>query len=151
MVGEPLPGTRVYEAAGDDAAYRRWWDALSRRFPRGLVSPGGARPYAGVSRAAVHKAMREGRLTAFCFKMTKPRTTLFWVGRERCSPFIYIPVVELRAWRLEIQKRAAEVVALNGDLKRAEEQLRRELEGAAPDWTADFLDGPARVGKGKRR
>ena len=57
-VGKLQPGTRIYRAEGDDEAYRRWWDTLSKHFPRGLVSPGGACPHAGVSRAAIHKAVR---------------------------------------------------------------------------------------------
>ena len=86
-----------------------------QQFARGLVSPGGAVPYAGVSRAAVHKAMREGRITVFAFHMIQERRGIFGSKLVRESPYLYIPVVELKAWRMELEDRLGTLQAKGVD------------------------------------
>ena len=45
------------------------------------------------SRAAVHKRMKEGRLTAFCFHVVHEEKTFFGnVRKAKATPFVYIPV-----------------------------------------------------------
>src|SRR4051794_977308 len=85
-VGELHGETRSFRAEGHDGAFRNWNDRLFEEFPRGLVSPGGASRYAGVSRAAIHKALREGRLTAFAFHVVKTKRGLLGVKRVRSTP-----------------------------------------------------------------
>src|SRR5262245_41835069 len=111
IVGEPDDGTRIFRRDGDNEAYVRWWDALMKAFPRGLVSPGGAVPYAGASRAAIHKAMREGRLTVFSFHPIEERRGIFGSKLVRTNPYQYLPVVELKAWRLELEERVGDLQA----------------------------------------
>lgn len=139
VVGKPDAGTRIYRAEGDDEAYMLWWDRLCSYFPRGLVSPGGACPYAGVSRAAVHRAMREGRLTVFAFHPIKEQRGIFGSRVERSSPYVYLPVVELKAWRMELEERIGRQRAEGATLAKIERQLQEELEGKKPDWDAWFL------------
>ena len=139
-IGEPDAGTRIYRAEGDSEEYVRWWDVIASHFPRGLVSPGGACPYAGVSRAAVHKAMREGRLTVFAFHSYDEQRGIFGSKVVRSSPYLYLPVVELKAWRLELEERIGQRPTDANALEKLREQTRRELEGEKPDWMANFID-----------
>jgi hypothetical protein len=67
------------------------------------VSPGGVGMYARVSRAGVHKRMKEGRLTAFLFDVVRNRPASGGGGDPAGEvgggrPVTYIPVQECRAW-----------------------------------------------------
>ena len=129
IIGQPDPGTRMYRTAGDTEQCAIWFDALVTAYPDSLVSPGGVGMFARVSRAAVHKAMKEGRLTAFLFHEVEERRTLFGTKRpHRKNPFIYIPVVECKGWgkQLELQY-----------------PPDHELEGNNPDWYGTEIErGP---------
>ena len=91
--------------------------------------------YCPVSRAAVYKRIKEGRLSLFLFHVTRRKTALFG-GKKvvREMPYGYIPVSEVRAWRNELEERAI----AQGNV------TREELEGAKPDWHGDFLDWQSR-------
>jgi len=131
IFGECDPGTRIYRATGTEEENGLWFDAICSVCPDGTVSPGGAGMYAPVSRPAVHKRMKDGKLTAFLFHVTRKKVN--WLGRPRevrTSPYVYVPVVELKAWALEIKARALKQGSIT----------RNELEGATPDWEADFLE-----------
>lgn len=92
--------------------------------------------YCPVSRAAVHKRTKEGRLSIFLYHVTYAKKGLFGkIKRVRKSPYVYIPVVEAIAWRKEIEERAI----------RNEEITREELVGENPDWRGDFLDWPKKA------
>ena len=129
IIGKPDPGTRIYRTEGDAAQGAIWFDALVTAYPDSLVSPGGVGMFARVSRAAVHKAMKEGRLTAFLFHEVKERRTLFGKKRpHRKNPFIYIPVIECKRWSKQLE------LQYSPD---------RELDGDKPDWQgADIERGP---------
>lgn len=132
-IGHPDPGTRFYRNQGRRIACAYWYRRLCRAYPDGLVSPGGAAMFAPVSRAAVHKALKEGRLTGFAFHEVVDRKTIFGGTRaKRKGPFIYIPVAECVAWGEQIQKQAE---SHGIDWK--------ELEGTTPDYEgADLVSGP---------
>jgi hypothetical protein len=71
------------------------------------MSPGGVSGYVKVSRPAVHKRLKEGRLTGFFFhQVTDGR---FFKDRKRLEdggrPYIYMPVVEARAWAQQLKER----------------------------------------------
>ena len=86
--------------------------------------------YCPVSRAAVYKRIKEGKLSIFLFHVTHRKTTLFGKNKIlRDNPYGYIPVSEARAWRQELEERAVKQGSIT------EEQL----EGARPDWAGDFL------------
>jgi hypothetical protein len=106
IFGRPGPGARMYRTAANAEHWAIWPDALVKACPDGLVSPGVFGMFARVSRAAVHKAMKEGRLTAFIFHEVEERRTHFGTKRpHRKNPFIYIPVIECMGWgkQLELQ------------------------------------------------
>ncbi len=76
VIGEPDEGTRLYRKEGDEDEKGFWFDALTEVFGS-LVSPGGVALYAPVSRAAVHKRLKEGRMTAFCYHVKRTRKGFF--------------------------------------------------------------------------
>jgi hypothetical protein len=155
VLGKPSPTPRFFHADGDDEAFTRWWDALVREFPRGLVSPGGACPYAGVSRAAVHKAMKDGRLTVFAFHPVKEQRGIFGSKLVRTNPYLYLPVVELKAWRVELEERIGRWDVSEAEFEKVLDKLAKELEGGEPDWEAlwtdEHPDGRVVKKKGKAR
>lgn len=87
--------------------------------------------YAPVSRAAVHKRTKEGNLTAFCYHVTSTRIGLFGKPRTaRQTPYVYIPVSELKVWANELYSRIA----------RLGRTSLEELEERKPDWIGEFWE-----------
>ena len=64
--------------------------------------------YCPVSRAAIYKRIKEGNLSLFCYHVTEMKTNLLGKKREkiRGTPFGYVVVNELKAWRIELEQRA---------------------------------------------
>jgi hypothetical protein len=124
IVGEPLPDTRMHRQEGAEDHIPDWEDAIFKELGP-CVSPGGAAQRAGVSRAAVHDRLKQGKLTGFFFYSTKPRRFLFGKLPPKRELMVgYIPVSEATAWRKEIEERA-----LRKGLVTVE-----ELERGKPDW-----------------
>jgi hypothetical protein len=137
VFGSPVPGTRIYQKVGPQEEISYWADAVFS-FAGQCVSPGGVSMYAPVSRAAVHKRLKEGKLTGFFFTITHRKRNLFGVDLSTRELAVgYIPVSECKAWRTEIERRAIEQGSVT----------RRELEGDEPDWHGDFLRWGSRWAK----
>jgi len=102
VIGEADEGTRVFRQLGREREFESWWDTVSELCaPDGSVSPGGASMFAPVSRAAVYKRLKEGRLTAFMFHWVPKGKR--WSIKELFGPHgerevMCVPVVELRQW-----------------------------------------------------
>lgn len=113
VVGQPEPGTRIYRREGADAEMADWYDAICAGVEARLVSPGGVSMFAPVSRAAVYKRLKEGRLTAFAFHVVEQKRGLF--GRVRAvrqkTPYLFVPVSEAKAWSAELAGRADRIAA----------------------------------------
>jgi hypothetical protein len=130
VVGEPVAGTRIFRKQGAEDHIPDWEDVIFKEFGP-CISPGGAAQRAGVSRAAVHDRLKQGKLTGFFFYSTKPRRFLFGKLPPKRELMIgYIPVSEATAWRKEIEERAIRKGLVT----------RQELDGAKPDWSAWFLE-----------
>lgn len=130
VVGFMQPGTRVYRREGLESECGEWFQALDA-FTGPLVSPGGVSMFAPVSRAAVHRRLKEGRMTAFCFHALVTKSGFF--GRKqtvRETPVVYIPVSECKAWAEELKER----------MLRLGHVTKEELEGEKPDWSNDFWE-----------
>ena len=128
VIGKPDPGTRLYRASGPEEGSGPWFEIVDL-VGGPTVSPGGAGMFAPVSRAAVHKRLKEGKLTAFCFHVTSTRTSIFGKPRKvREMPFVYIPSSELKAWAVELEERIVRLGRITRD----------ELEGNKPDWDGEF-------------
>jgi len=137
IVGDPKPNTRIYEAKGSEEDFKKWFEAVWEICGEDkAVSPGGVSMFAKVSRAGVHKRLKEGRLTAFLFQKVKESK---WVkGRkvkaEGGRPYVFIPVSECKAWAKEMS------------LIRDPERLTKEANGDN-DFNDDFLDVPLNLRK----
>jgi hypothetical protein len=133
-IGEHDPETRQYRKYGTDKDYRAWFSIISKICRKdGLLSPGGAAGYVGVSRAGLHKRLKEGRMTVFLFhtirgsKIIKTRKIL----EDGSSPSsAFIPVSELKAWAAELEGKTVE-------------ELDKEIMGEL-DWKGKTLMAPSR-------
>jgi hypothetical protein len=107
IVGEPTPGTRLYRREGTHEECGEWFEAVGKLFGGDVgLSPGGVTMYVPVSRAAVHKRLKEGRLTGFTFHVTSEETT--FLGKQRKAkerPYIFLSVSECKAWAEEMKRR----------------------------------------------
>lgn len=105
LAGTREPGTRIYRREGTNEEMVQWFDALCEHIGP-TVSPGGAASYARVTRAGVHKRLKSGNLTAFCFHIRGKWTN--FLGREKQYKrlaLVYIPVKECQEWRIELESR----------------------------------------------
>ena len=67
-IGKPDEGTRMYRQYGKTDEMHKWFDAVDEICePEGSISPGGVCGYVDVSRAGVHKRLKEGRLSGFLY------------------------------------------------------------------------------------
>jgi hypothetical protein len=141
IIGEPLPGTRMHRKEDAEDHIAGWEDVIFKEFGP-CVSPGGAAQRAGVSRAAVHDRLKQGKLTGFFFYSTKPRRFLFGKLPPKRELMIgYIPVSEAAAWRTEIEQRAIKKGLVT----------REELDGDKPDWQGCFLESNSSFAKAKNK
>jgi hypothetical protein len=156
IVGEPTPGTRIYRREGSLAECGRWFEALGEHYKGDVgISPAGASLFVPVTRAAVHKRMHEGKLTAFTFYITRQEKSFLGVKRKaKERPYIVISINECKAWAVEMKYRVG--LTDEAGLKEIQERLKRE---AAKDEPAsekevreaiDFVDTDPKD-KGKRR
>jgi hypothetical protein len=125
LAGKRDKGTRIYRREGSYKESGEWCVALDGVFTDQFVSPGGVSMFAPVSRAAVHKRLKEGRLTAFCFHVVHAEKTFFGnVRKAKATPYVFIPVSECKAWAQELaQKRGTPV-----DEESSDEFLRKDPE-----------------------
>lgn len=129
VIGKPDPGTHMYRKDGSQEESAAWFDVLTEVIGPS-VSPGGVGMYCPVSRAAVYKRIKEGKLSIFLFHVTHRKTTLFGKTKTlRDSPYGYVPVSEAQAWRNELEERAVRQGMISEE----------DLEGAKPDWHGEFL------------
>lgn len=130
VIGSPEQGTHIYRKDGSQEESAAWFDMLTEVIGPS-VSPGGVGMYCPVSRAAVYKRIKEGKLSIFLFHVTHRKTTLFGKTKTlRDSPFGYVPVCEAQAWRKELEERAVRQGMITEE----------ELEGSKPDWHGEFLE-----------
>ena len=130
VFGERIPNTFMYRSEGPEEEAGAWFEAVSV-VAGNCVSPGGASMFAPVSRPAVHKRVKEGKLSAFCFYITETRKSIFGKQRKvRQTPLVYVPVSELKQWATELEER----------MIRLGRVTREELEGAKADWHGEFWE-----------
>jgi hypothetical protein len=81
-----------------------------------------------VQRAAVHKRIKEGKLTAFFFYITHVESTFFGTKRKvKLRPYIMLSLSECKAWVAEMKRRMGYVDESDESLM----ELRRRLKPAA--------------------
>ncbi|HTB62600.1 MAG TPA: hypothetical protein VK737_03340 [Opitutales bacterium] len=134
IIGKRDGPSHVWRQSGTEEECSAWYDALCECADR-CVSPGGVSMYCPVSRAAVHRRVKDGKLSLFLFHVTETKSGLFRRDRRvRTSPYGFVPVSECKAWKKEFDDRAV----------RHEEITREDLEGAKPDWDGEFLEWDSR-------
>ena len=137
VVGKRVEGTRIYEREGSEEEAGYWFEAMDDIIGR-AVSPGGVSMFCPITRAAVHKRVKEGRLSAFYFYTKEIKTN--WFGKKRVhreSPYILIPVTEAKAWKQELEKEAMRRGYVSQD----------DLDGNEPEWVKGFLEWKKRRDK----
>jgi hypothetical protein len=107
IVGEPTPGTRAYRREGTHAECGQWIEDLGEHYKGDVgISPAGVTMFVPVQRAAVHKRIKEGKLTAFFFYITRIESTFFGTRRKvKLRPYIVLSVSECKAWAAEMKRR----------------------------------------------
>ena len=107
IVGEPTPGTRAYRREGTHAECGQWIEDLGLHYKGDVgISPAGVTMFVPVQRAAVHKRIKEGKLTAFFFYITRIESTFFGTKRKvKLRPYIVLSVSECKAWAAEMKRR----------------------------------------------
>src|SRR5277367_586458 len=107
IVGEPTPDTRAYRREGTHAECGQWIEDLGLHYKGDVgISPAGVTMFVPVQRAAVHKRIKEGKLTAFFFYITRIEDTFFGNKRKvKMRPYIVLSVNECKAWAAEMKRR----------------------------------------------
>ena len=134
LVGEPTRGTRAYRREGTHAQCAEWFEALGEYYKGDVgLSTNGVVLFVPVSRAGVHKRIREGKLTAFFFYVTHEETRLFGAKRRaKERPFIVVSVSECKAWAEEIKRRVGFVDDPDESLFKESERLLQAGGGDEP-------------------
>jgi hypothetical protein len=93
IVGEPTPGTRAYRREGTHAECGQWIEDLGLHYKGDVgISPAGVTMFVPVQRAAVHKRIKEGKLTAFFFYITRLKTRFLAPNaKSNCVPTFCCP------------------------------------------------------------
>ena len=107
IVGKPTPGTRAYRREGTHAECGQWIEDLGLYYKGDVgISPAGVTMFVPVQRAAVHKRIKEGKLTAFFFYITHVESTFFGTKRKvKLRPYIVLSISECKAWAAEMKRR----------------------------------------------
>jgi molybdopterin/thiamine biosynthesis adenylyltransferase len=118
-IGKKDPCTRLFRRQGTEEEVSEWFESICEICEGlGVLSPGGVSMYVRVSRPAVHKRLKEGRLTGFFFhqvsdgKLFKDRKKM----QDGGLPYCFIPVSECKAWaeELRIRREKHKVVQVEG-------------------------------------
>lgn len=137
IVGDPTPGTRAYRREGTFAECGQWYQTLGEHYKGDVgLSPSGVSMFVPVTRAAVHKRIREGKLTAFIFYITREEKSFLGVKRKaKLRPYIFLSVIECQAWAAEMKRKAGYVDEPQETLMEQRKRLRpvaREDEPRSP-------------------
>jgi hypothetical protein len=132
MVGEPTPGTRAYRREGTHAECGQWIEDLGLYYKGDVgISPAGVTMFVPVQRAAVHKRIKEGKLTAFFFYITHVESTFFGTKRKvKLRPYILLSMSECKAWVVEMKRRM-------GYVDEPDESLMKQRKKLKPAASAD--------------
>ena len=132
IVGEPTPGTRAYRREGTHAECGQWIEDLGLHYKGDVgISPAGVTMFVPVQRAAVHKRIKEGKLTAFFFYITHVESTFFGTKRKvKLRPYILLSLSECKAWVAEMKRRM-------GYVDEPDESLMKQRKKLKPAAAAD--------------
>ena len=142
IVGEPTPGTRAYRREGTHAECGQWIEALGEHYKGDVgISPAGVTMFVPVQRAAVHKRIKEGKLTAFLFYITRIESTFFGTRRKvKLRPYIVLSVSECKAWAAEMKRRMGYVDEPDESLMEQRKKLKPAVAADEPKTQKEALE-----------
>ena len=142
MVGEPTPGTRAYRREGTHAECGQWIEDLGLHYKGDVgISPAGVTMFVPVQRAAVHKRIKEGKLTAFFFYITHVESTFFGTKRKvKMRPYILLSLSECKAWVAEMKRRMGYVDELDESLMKQRKKLKPVAAADEPKTTKEAME-----------
>jgi hypothetical protein len=142
IVGEPTPGTRAYRREGTHAECGQWIEDLGLHYKGDVgISPAGVTMFVPVQRAAVHKRIKEGKLTAFFFYITHVESTFFGTKRKvKMRPYILLSLSECKAWVAEMKRRMGYVDELDESLMKQRKKLKPVAAADEPKTTKEAME-----------
>jgi hypothetical protein len=134
IIGEPTPGTRAYRREGTHQECGQWLEALGEHYKGDVgISAAGVSMFVPVQRAAVHKRIKEGKLTAFFFYITRVESTFFGTKRKvKLRPYIVLSVNECKAWAAEMKRRLGYVDEPGESLMEQRKKLKPAVAADEP-------------------
>ena len=134
IVGEPTPSTRAYRREGTHAECGQWIEDLGLHYKGDVgISPAGVTMFVPVQRAAVHKRIKEGKLTAFFFYITHVESTFFGTKRKvKLRPYILLSLNECKAWVAEMKRRMGYVDEPDESLMKQRKKLKSAAAADEP-------------------
>ena len=104
VCGKRDEGTRIHRRTGDVDAFQMWYEAVCERVEGGVLPFTWVPRYVRVSRTAVHKRVKEGRLTAFLFEFDVAGLRRVLDGRAK-NQYVLVPLTEVKAWAANMEDR----------------------------------------------
>ena len=145
IVGEPTPGTRAYRREGTHAECGQWIEDLGLYYKGDVgISPAGVTMFVPVQRAAVHKRIKEGKLTAFFFYITRIDSTFFGSKRKvKLRPYILLSMSECKAWVAEMKRRMGYVDEPDESLMKQRKKLKPAAAADEPKTVKEAVEALA--------
>ena len=142
IVGEPTPGTRAYRREGTHAECGQWIEDLGLHYKGDVgISPAGVTMFVPVQRAAVHKRIKEGKLTAFFFYITHVESTFFGTKRKvKLRPYILLSLSECKAWVAEMKRRMGYVDEPDESLMKQRKKLKSAAAADEPKTVKEAVE-----------
>jgi hypothetical protein len=142
IVGEPTPRTRAYRREGTHAECGQWIEDLGLHYKGDVgISPAGVTMFVPVQRAAVHKRIKEGKLTAFFFYITHVESTFFGTKRKvKLRPYILLSMSECKAWVVEMKRRMGYVDEPDESLMKQRQKLKPAVSADEPKTTKEAVE-----------
>jgi hypothetical protein len=142
IVGEPSPGTRAYRREGTHAECGQWIEDLGLHYKGDVgISPAGVTMFVPVQRAAVHKRIKEGKLTAFFFYITHVESTFFGTKRKvKLRPYILLSLNECKAWVAEMKRRMGYVDEPDESLMKQRKKLKSAAAADEPKTVKEAVE-----------
>ena len=142
IVGEPTPGTRAYRREGTHAECGQWIEDLGLHYKGDVgISPAGVTMFVPVQRAAVHKRIKEGKLTAFFFYITHVESTFFGTKRKvKLRPYILLSMSECKAWVVEMKRRMGYVDEQDESLMKQRKKLKSAAAADEPKTAKEAVE-----------
>ena len=142
IVGEPTPGTRAYRREGTHAECGQWIEDLGLHYKGDVgISPAGVTMFVPVQRAAVHKRIKVGKLTAFFFYITHVESTFFGTKRKvKLRPYILLSMSECKAWVAEMKRRMGYVDEPDESLMKQRKKLKSAAAADEPKTAKEAVE-----------